>query len=103
MLHAARALLYRMGYRERTQNGLLEALHQLYEREIIAEMLEDFSRTMTLADQLHDGRTSSENSARASLEKATDFLEQGARILAAPREWFERPAPYLTRTKKKKR
>lgn len=103
MLHAARALLNRMGYREKTHKGLVEALHQLYEREIVDEMLEDFSKTKTLTDQLHDGRTSSEDSAREALEEATDFIEQAARILAAPREWFERPAPRPSRAKKKKR
>lgn len=103
MFHAARALLNRMGYREQSHNGLLEALNQLYETEIVGEMLEDFSKTMTFTDQLHDGRISSEDSARATLEKAIGFIEQAARILAAPREWFERPAPRPSRAKKKKR
>lgn len=91
MLHAAKALLNRMGYREQSHTGLVEALHQLYEKKVVENMLKDFSKTMTLTEQLHNGRTSSENSARATLENATDFLEQAARILAAPREWFEKP------------
>ena len=102
MFHASRALLNRMGYRERTQSGLLEALHQLYEKEIVSEMLEDFSEAMSITEKLHEGMNSSEKSAKRILENATSFLEQTARILAAPREWFERPAPRLSRAKMKR-
>ena len=102
MFHAARAMLYRMGYREQSDPGLLAALHQLYEREIVDEMLEDFSKAMTLTEQAHDGHISLEDSAQTVLENASDFLEQAARILAAPREWFERPAP-RPRAKTRKR
>ena len=103
MLHAARALLYRMGYREQSHQGLLAALDQLYEREVVDEMLEDFSEAMTITEKLHDGMNSSEESARTILENATDFLEQAARILAAPREWFERPLPRRRVNTKKRR
>ena len=93
MFHAARSLLYRMGYREESHRGLLAALYQLYEREIVDKMLQDFSHAMTLEERLHEGQISSEDSAKTVLENAIDFLEETARILAAPREWFERPAP----------
>ena len=103
MFHAARALLYRMGYREQSDPGLLEALRQLYEREIVDRMLEDFSKAMTLTEQAHDGDISSEDSAQTILENAGDFLEQAARLLAAPREWFERPPPRRRVNTKKRR
>ena len=103
MLHAARALLHRMGYRERSHQGLLAALDQLYEREIVGKMLSDFSRAMILTEQLHDGLISSPNSSKEILENATDFLEQAARILAAAREWFEKPALRRQRKKTRKR
>lgn len=103
MFHAARALLNRMGYREQSEPGLISALNQLYEREIVDAMLKDFSEAMILTEELHDGMKGSERSAKRIVENATDFLEQTARILAAPREWFERPAPRPSRAKKKKR
>ena len=102
MLHAARALLYRMGYREHSHPGLLAALNQFYERDIVSGMLEDFCEAMTVTEKLHDGLNSSEKSAKGILENATDFLEQTARVLAAPREWFEKPAPRPQHAKKRK-
>ena len=102
MFHAARALLNRMGYREQSRQGLLAGLRQLYERDIVSKMLDDFSEAMTQTEQVHDGRISSEDSAKAILENATDFLEEAARILAAPREWFERPTPRPARARKKR-
>jgi uncharacterized protein (UPF0332 family) len=102
MLHAARALLNRMGFREQSHQGLLAALREFYEREIVNKMLREFSEAMTLTEQLHDGLMSSEDSAKRILQNAVDFLEQTARILAAPPEWFERPAPQR-RSKKRKR
>ena len=101
MFHAARSLLYRMGYREESRRGLLAALYQLYEREIVDKMLQNFSHAMTLEERLHNGQVSSEASAKRVLENATDFLEETARILSAPREWFERPAPRHRKGKKK--
>ena len=103
MFHAARALLFRMGYREQSDPGLLAALYQLYEREIVDRMLEDFSKAMALTEQAHDGHVSSEDSAQTILENAADFLEQAARLLAAPREWFERPPPRRRVNAKKRR
>ena len=93
MFHAARALLYRMSYREQNQHGLLAALHQLYEREMVGKMLQDFSEAMTLCERANDSLTIKEDYARTILENSAEFLEEAARILAAPREWFERPAP----------
>jgi uncharacterized protein (UPF0332 family) len=101
MFHAARALLNRMGYREQSHQGLVAALHQLYEKEIVDKMLGNFTKAMTLAQELHDGLICSEGSAKAILENATDSLEQAARILAAPREWFERPIPRSAKTQKR--
>ena len=93
IFHAARALLYRMGFRERSHRGLLAALRELYESNTISKMLEDFSEAMTLREEADYGLVSSEESARTVLEDATDFQEEAARLLAAPREWFEKPAP----------
>lgn len=103
MFHAARALLNRMGYREQSHNGLVEALHQLYEREIVEKILKDFHKAMTLTEQLHDSLTVSGNVAKSTLKSSENFLEEAARVLAAPREWFEKPAHRPSLARKKKR
>ena len=95
--------MYRTGFRERSHRGLLAALRELSESSTVNKMLEDFSEAMTLREEADYGLVSSEESARTVLEDATDFLEEAARLLAAPREWFERPPPRRRVNTKKRR
>lgn len=64
-------------------------------------MLKDFSEAMSLSEVAHDERISEETAGRV-LEDAINFLEEATRILSAPREWFEKPAPRLPPKKRKR-
>lgn len=81
IFHAAKALLYNKGFRERSHRGLLSALKLLYPSKALGTIMEDFAEAMRLREQADYGLVYSEESARVGLEDAESFLEETTKIL----------------------
>lgn len=81
IFHAARALLYSKGFREKSHRGLLAALRQLYPREISGSMLDDFREAMELRESADYGLVWSEESATNVLDTAEAFRDKAKSIL----------------------
>lgn len=98
IFHAARALLYRKGFRERSHRGLLAALRLLYPGKAVGSMFENFSEAMTLREQADYGLVYSEDSAHIAIEDADSFLEESSKLLSLP---GSRPRKKATRRRQK--
>lgn len=85
MFHLARALLLRLGYRERSHRALLEALRELYVKtgRLDLESFEDLRNAMDLREEADYGMVFSEASAKLVVEQAEQFLSTVKRILQA--------------------
>lgn len=83
MFHLARALILKLGYRERSHRALLTALRELYVKtgKLDMESLEDLSNAMDLREEADYGMVFSQASAMRVTEKAERFLETVSRIL----------------------
>jgi len=81
IFHAARALLYNRGFRERSHRGLLRALAELYPHDILSEMLVVFEESMSLREDADYGLVYSEHGAGDALEDAEIFFERSKKIL----------------------
>jgi len=81
VFHAARALLYNKGFRERSHRGLLKALAELYPRNALSDMLEAFEESMNLREAADYGLVYSEQGAEGALEDAHAFLQRSKVIL----------------------
>ncbi len=81
MFHAAKALLYSKGFREKSHRGLLAALRQLYPREIPGPMLDDFREAMELRESADYGLVWSEESASDVLDTAEAFLDKAKTVI----------------------
>lgn len=81
IFHAAKALLYSKGFREKSHRGLLAALRQLYPREIPGSMLDDFREAMELRESADYGLVWSEESATNVLDTAEAFRDKAKSIL----------------------
>ena len=81
IFHAAKALLYSKGFREKSHRGLLAALRQLYPREIPGSMLDDFREAMELRESADYGLVWSDESATNVLDTAETFLHKVKSIL----------------------
>ena len=81
IFHAAKALLYSKGFREKSHRGLLAALRQLYPREITGSMLDDFREAMELRESADYGLVWSDESATNVLDTAEAFLHKVKSIL----------------------
>ncbi len=90
IFHAAKALLYNRGFREKSHRGLLAALRQLYPREIPGSMLDDFREAMELRESADYGLVWSEESATNVLDAAEAFLDKAKSILRQPPRRRER-------------
>ena len=86
MFHAARALLYSAGYRERSHAALLTALRELYAKSgrLDEAALDDFENAMSLREEADYAMTFSEKGpvrvvrdAERFVEVARDLLERG--------------------------
>ena len=86
MFHAARALLYNAGYRERSHAALLTALRELYAKSgrLDEAALDDFENAMSLREEADYAMTFSEKGpvrvvrdAERFVEVARDLLERG--------------------------
>lgn len=101
IFHAARALLFSKGFRERSHRGLLSALHLLYPAKAIGIMLEDFSEAMRLREEADYGLIYSEESAKVVIDDAESFLEEAAKILGRSNTRRERQGPRRVHAKKR--
>lgn len=81
MFHAARALLYSKGLREKSHYALLVALRKLFSNQLDAEHIRDFDEAMSLREEADYGLTFSEEGAREVFEDAKAFLVKAKEIL----------------------
>ncbi len=86
MFHAARALLYNKGFREKSHRGILAALTELYPKQVTQSMLDDFEEAMRLRESADYGLVFSEEGAGSVLESAGTFLDHARKILKAQGE-----------------
>jgi uncharacterized protein (UPF0332 family) len=83
MFHAARALIYSKGYREKSHYYLLVALQALFvDKGLIEEELaKDFHTAMVLRESADYHGEFSKEGAESSIESATKFLRKAGAIL----------------------
>jgi len=81
IFHAARALLYNKGFREKSHRGLLKALAELYPRNAMSGVLEVFEESMNLREDADYALVYSEQGASEALEDAEIFFEKSKIIL----------------------
>ena len=81
MFHAARALLFSKGYREKSHRCLYHALEHLFADSLGASFLDDFRLAMSLREDADYGYVYSESNAEESIENAESFLEKAKKIL----------------------
>jgi len=83
MFHAARALLYSRGFREKSHRALLTALRELFVRsgQLDLEYHDDLRNAMDLREEADYGMVFSEEGAKEVVEKAKKFLDKTETIL----------------------
>jgi len=89
IFHAARALLFARGYREKSHRGLQAMLRGLYSDEIPQRMFDDFREAMILRESADYGLVSSMEGAEDVLGRAEEFLKRAKALLrdrSAPRK-----------------
>jgi len=82
MFHAARALVYSKGYREKSHYALLIALRKLFENRVESELLQDFEEAMSLREEADYGLIFSEEGATSIAKNAEKFLGRVKEILS---------------------
>jgi len=75
MFHAARALLYDAGYREKSHNALLAAVKHLYARKLGPRLIDSFRDAMDLREEADYNLKFSNESAESTVEGAQAFLD----------------------------
>ena len=77
MFHAARSLIYRKGYREKSHYALMVALKTLYlgKGEVTREILENLQTAKSLREDADYHAKYSEEGARSLIQAAEDFLK----------------------------
>ncbi len=83
MFHAARALLYAGGYRERSHAALLIALRELYVKPgtLAEDFLDDFENAMSLREEADYAMNFSEDGSRRVVGDAGRFIEVARDLL----------------------
>jgi uncharacterized protein (UPF0332 family) len=81
MFHAARALIYSKGYREKNHRACLIALKEFFADALDEERIKDFEEAMDLRESADYGSAYTDGDARNLVEKAQGFLERARRIL----------------------
>jgi len=81
MFHAARALVYSKGFREKSHHALVVALRCLLAKELGIRLIEDFENAMRLREEADYGLTFSETGARETIESAEVFLNKAREVL----------------------
>ncbi len=85
MFHAARALIYSKGYRERSHYCLTVAVKVLFvaDRLLDVELIEALQLAKTLRENADYENEFSKDSARSLLEKAEQWVRKSKRILSS--------------------
>jgi len=81
MFHAARALVYSQGFREKSHYALLIALRSLLPRKLNTSLIKDFEDAMSLREEADYGLTFSEAGAFNAIEGAERFLKRTRELL----------------------
>jgi uncharacterized protein (UPF0332 family) len=83
MFHAAKALVLKRGYREKSHFCLIIALKELYVKEnnLDAEMVENLELCMNLRHEADYGLTYHQESAEIAIKYAEDFLNNALKLL----------------------
>ena len=83
MFHAAKTLVLKKGYREKSHFCLIIALRELYVREdkLNAEMVENLELCMSLRHEADYGLTYHQESAETAIKYAEEFLSNAIDLL----------------------
>lgn len=81
MFHAARALVYSKGFREKSHYALLVALRELYKNQLESELIQNFDEAMSLREEADYGLIFSEEGATSIINNAEKFLNRVKEIL----------------------
>lgn len=81
MFHAARALLFSKGFREKSHYALLVALRELFSSKLDAEQIPNFEEAMSLREEADYGLIFSEEGATSIVHNAEKFLNKAKEIL----------------------
>jgi uncharacterized protein (UPF0332 family) len=81
IFHAARALIYSKGYREKSHRACLVALKEVFLDSLGEERIKDLEEAMDLRKSADYGSAYTDEDARNLVGKAEDFLENAKRIL----------------------
>lgn len=81
MFHAAKALIYSKGFREKSHYALLVALKELFVNQLELETIQNFSEAMSLREEADYGLVFSEEGAKSIVENAENFLKKTKEIL----------------------
>ena len=83
IFHAAKALVFKKGYREKSHYCLLIALRELYvqTKELDSEFADNFEMIMDIRHEADYALTYEEESARIAIENARNFLEKALSLL----------------------
>ena len=81
MFHAARALVYGKGFREKSHYALLVALRELFRNQLEFEIMQDFEEAMNLREEADYGLVFSEEAAASIVDNAEKFLQKAKEIL----------------------
>lgn len=81
MFHAARALIYSKGYREKSHRACSVALKEFFLDSLGEERIKDFEEAMDLRESADYGSAYTDEDAKNLVRKAEGFLENAERIL----------------------
>lgn len=81
MFHAARALVYSEGFREKSHHALLIALRELFRNQLEPELIQNFEEAMNLREEADYGLIFSEEGATNTVKNAEKFLNKVKKIL----------------------
>lgn len=81
MFHAARALVYSEGFREKSHYALLVALREIYKNQLESELIQNFEEAMSLREEADYGLVFSEEGATSIVNNAEKFLKKVKKIL----------------------
>ena len=83
MFHAAKALVLKKGYREKSHYCLIIALKELYvkEKQLKSETVENLELCMNLRHQADYGLSYHQESAKTAIKYAEEFLDATLQLL----------------------
>jgi len=83
MFHAAKALVLKKGYREKSHFCLIIALRELYvkEEKLNQEMVENFELCMNLRHEADYGLSYHQESAETSIKYSEEFLNTALKLI----------------------